>query len=136
MTDLFDDGDLSDPPKDVDENLESEVSLNNIKLQDKQTIKVAAKLNNDLDDDTFIFEDANDESDYEEGCKNKSKKKSPNTGRKAKSALVKENCDVKKGKGKKQTVSEREMPVPLTKTASPSQTKKVSGLKVTSLLIT
>lgn len=131
MTDLFDDGELSDPPKDLDEDLEGEVALSNLKLQDKQTKNVAAKLNDDLDDDTFAFDDTDDGSDYEEGCKSKSKKKSLNT--KGKSTPVKENGDVKKGKGKKQMVSTT---APSAKSASPLQTKKVpGGLKVNKVIM-
>ncbi|GES96628.1 hypothetical protein GLOIN_2v1606100 [Rhizophagus clarus] len=116
VKDLFDDGELSDPP-DLDKNLESD---NNFKFQDKQTKKMtAAKLNDDKDDDAFVFDDTDDGSDYEEGCKSKSKKKSLNTGKKEKSVPAKENGGAKKGKDKKQIVS-------TTKTANTStSTKKI-----------
>ncbi|CAB4424770.1 unnamed protein product [Rhizophagus irregularis] len=118
--DLFDDGELSDPP-DLDKNLESD---NNFKLQDKQNKKTpAVKLNDDTDDDTFAFDDTDDGSDYEEGCKSKSKKKSLNTGRKEKSAPAKENDGAKKRKDKKQIVSTMKT----TNISTPLQTKNALG---------
>jgi hypothetical protein len=133
LADLFEDGELSDPP-DLDKNLESD---NNFKLQDKQTKKMpASKLNDDTDDDTFEFDDTDDGSDYEEGCKSKSKKKILNTGKKEKSVLAKENDGAKKGKDKKQIVSTTNTSTPsIKKTVSPLQTKNaLEGLKVSKML--
>lgn len=129
LADLFDDGELSDPP-DLDKNLESD---NNFKLQDKQNKKTpAVKLNDDTDDDTFAFDDTDDGSDYEEGCKSKSKKKSLNTGRKEKSAPAKENDGAKKRKDKKQIVSTMKT----TNISTPLQTKNaLGGLKVSKCLM-
>ncbi|RIA95919.1 hypothetical protein C1645_816061 [Glomus cerebriforme] len=115
--DLFNDSELSDPP-DLDKDLKSEIDL--------ETKKAVAKLNYDTDDDTFAFDDTDDGSDYEEGCKNISKKKNLNTGKKAKPTPAKENGRVKKDKEKKQSVSKTNTSAQSTKkTAS----QALGGLK-------